>query len=83
VSGLRSSGCQPLSLATSFSSIKVAIPANANYDVNARTSFGRINTDLPVKTRTFGEGTLNGTIGSGGCRMDLVNANGNITIESE
>ena len=51
--------------------------------MNARTSFGRIHSDLPIKTRTFGENEVNGTIGSGGCRMDLVNANGNITIESE
>ena len=83
VSGLRSSGCQPLALATSFSSIKVALPADSGYDVNARTTFGRIHTDLPIKTRTFGESTLNGTIGAGGCRLELTNANGNITIEKE
>lgn len=83
ITGLRGKGCQPVSLATSFSSIKLALPANAAYDVNARTSFGRIHTDLPITTRTFGESALTGRIGAGGCRLDLVNANGNITIEAE
>jgi threonine dehydrogenase-like Zn-dependent dehydrogenase len=80
VSGIRGSGCHPVSLRTSFSSIKVALPENAGYNVSARTSFGRINTDIPVtSTGSVGE-SLTGTIGKGGCRLDLVNSNGNITI---
>ncbi|HSP14306.1 MAG TPA: DUF4097 family beta strand repeat-containing protein [Thermoanaerobaculia bacterium] len=83
VSGLSSAGCRPVTLRTSFSSIKVSVPANASYAVNARTSFGRINSDLPIMTRSAGDETLVGTIGGGACRMDLSNANGSITIEKE
>jgi hypothetical protein len=83
VSGLRGNSCQPLSLATNFSSIKVALPENAAYTVNARTSFGRIHTDFPITTTNVSEANISGTIGRGGCKLDLVNANGNITIEKE
>jgi len=83
VKGLRGGGCQPLSLKTNFSPIEVVLPAGANYDVDARTSFGQVRSDFPVTTRTFTEGTLAGTLGRGNCRMDLTNANGNITIEKE
>lgn len=75
--------CQPISLRTSFSTIRVGVPANASYAVNARTSFGRISSDLPITTRTLSGETAVGTIGGGRCRMDLVNNNGSITIRKE
>ena len=61
----------------------MALPEGAGYAVNARTSFGRVNTDLPILTTGMTEGTLIGTIGKGGCKLDLANANGNISIEKE
>ncbi len=75
--------CKPISLHTSFSSIRVVVPSNASYSVNARTSFGRISSALPITTRTMSEDTLVGTIGGGACSMELVNSNGAITIEKE
>jgi hypothetical protein len=49
--------------------------------VNAHTSFGHINTELPVTaTGTMGGDSLNGTIGNGACTLDLTNSNGNIEI---
>jgi DUF4097 and DUF4098 domain-containing protein YvlB len=77
------SGCRPISLVTSFSSIRVAVPANASYTVNARTSYGRISSSIPITTRTASDDALTGTIGSGNCRMELVNSNGSITIDKE
>lgn len=74
--------CQPISLRTSFSTIRVGLPANASYAVNARTSFGHITSDLPITTTLGGETTV-GTIGGGKCRMELVNNNGSITIKRE
>jgi hypothetical protein len=74
-------GCRDISLKTSFSSIRVRIPEGLGYNVAAHTSFGRITTDLPVTaTGTIGGDSLNGTIGSGGCRLQLTNSNGNIEI---
>lgn len=85
--GIRVSGlgtkCRPVSLVTTFSSIRIALPANASYTIEARTSNARISSALPITTKTLREDTLIGTIGGGGCRMELVNSNGAITIEKE
>jgi hypothetical protein len=75
------SGCRDISLKTSFSSIRVGIPEGLGYNLTARTSFGRVNTELPITaTGSMGGETLNGTIGSGGCQLQLTNSNGNIEI---
>ena len=75
-----SSGCRDISLKTSFSSIHVQIP-QGGYNLTAHTSFGRISSELPVTTTgNMGGDTLNGTIGSGGCQLQLNDANGSIEI---
>jgi hypothetical protein len=83
VAGLRGKGCHPVALRTNFSTIKVSVPESSSYSVNARTSFGSIKSALPVTTNGVTENTLVGTIGRGGCQLDLTNANGNISIEKE
>ena len=82
VSGLRGA-CNDISLKTSFASIKVAVPATHGYNVDARTSFGSITTDVPITMTHKSENALEGTIGSGGCRMTLTDSNGNVTIGRE
>ncbi|MCU1239533.1 MAG: hypothetical protein JWO71_259 [Candidatus Acidoferrum typicum] len=75
------SGCRDIALKTSFSSIRVSIPPGVGYNVTARTSFGRISTDLPITaTGSMAPDSLNGTIGSGGCQLQLTDANGSIEI---
>jgi DUF4097 and DUF4098 domain-containing protein YvlB len=72
--------CHDVVLTTSFSPIQVHLP-DAGYAVTARTSFGRIRSDFPLTvTGTIGEGSLSGTIGSGGCALQLNNSNGDIQI---
>ena len=83
VAAPRTAQCRPMTLRTSFSTIKVALPQNASYSVNARTTYGRIHSELPIQTRTVGDDTVIGTIGGGTCKLELVNANGNINIERE
>jgi len=75
------SGCRDISLKTSFSSIRAAIP-DGNYTLTSHTSFGRIASEIPVTaTGSIGGDSLNGTIGSGGgCRLQLTNSNGSIEI---
>jgi hypothetical protein len=86
VAGLRG-GCNAVSLRTTFAPIKIALAPNANYTVKARTSFGTINTEVPytVTARSLGESSSSetGVIGSGQCRMELVNSNGSITLTRE
>jgi DUF4097 and DUF4098 domain-containing protein YvlB len=82
VSAMRpASGCRDIALKTSFSSIRVRIPDGIGYNLTARTSFGRISSDLPVtSTGSIGGDSLNGTIGQGGCKLQLTNSNGSIEI---
>jgi hypothetical protein len=83
VSAARTSpGCKNITLKTSFSPMQVRLPAEAGYDVNARTSFGHINSELPVTaTGVISGDSLNGKIGNGGCTLSLTNSNGNIEIQ--
>src|SRR6266478_2646133 len=75
------SGCRDISLKTSFSAIRVRIPEGVGYNLTARTSFGRISSELPVtSTGSIGGDSLSGTIGSGGCQLQLTDSNGSIEI---
>jgi len=76
-----SSGCKDISLKTSFSAIHVRIPEGLGYNLSAHTSFGRINSELPVtSTGSIGGDNLTGTIGNGGCQLQLTDSNGSIEI---
>ncbi|HXM16148.1 MAG TPA: hypothetical protein VN933_12975 [Candidatus Eremiobacteraceae bacterium] len=80
VSSRPPNGCRDINLKTSFSSIRVGIP-EAGFNLTSHTSFGRINSEVPVTaTGNIGGDSLNGTIGSGGCRLQLSNSNGSIEI---
>lgn len=85
VSGVAKGACRPISLRTSDSSIKVGVPSGGSYAVNARTTHGRIISALPItSTRTSAGGErVVGTIGGGGCQLELINSNGSITIARE
>ena len=82
VTAMRSANsCRDISLKTSFSPIRVRIPEGLGYNLTARTSFGRISSELPVtSTGSIGGDTLNGTINSGGCQLRLTDSNGSIEI---
>ena len=72
--------CHDITLATTFSYIQLQLP-DAGYALTAQTSFGRIHTDVPITTTgSIGEGRLSGTIGGGGCVLQLTNSNGDIRI---
>jgi DUF4097 and DUF4098 domain-containing protein YvlB len=73
--------CKDISLKTSFSHLIVRIPPNGGYKISARTSFGKISSELPITSMgTIGSDVLNGTIGNGTCILDLANSNGSIEI---
>lgn len=76
-----SGACKDIVLKTSFSHIIVHISATSGYKVSARTSFGRISSELPItSTGTIGSDVLEGTIGNGACALGLSNSNGSIEI---
>ena len=75
--------CQPISLRTTFSPIRVTLPEGTGYDVTAHTTFGRIHTAPTVVTTVSGDvggSGLNGKINGGGCELKLLGQNGDIDI---
>jgi DUF4097 and DUF4098 domain-containing protein YvlB len=85
VSGLgsRKGGeCHPVELKTSFSPIRVALPEDSGWNVDARTSFGRIEADVPISVvGSLSTQSIQGKIGDGRCPLTLTNNNGSITIQ--
>lgn len=66
---------------TSNSSITLRLPATLSAQVTANTSSSSITTDFDVTMRgTQSKNRLEGTIGSGGPRIDLNTSNGSIKI---
>lgn len=74
-------GCNDIILRTTFSPFRIYLPEKAAFNVSAKTSFGKIVSDLPVTTSgVLSADSLTGQIGSGGCQLNLTNSNGNIEI---
>jgi len=74
-------GCRRIALATSFAPIKVTLPEASGFDVNARTSLGKIRSGLPLAAGGAADSFV-GPIGGGGCEVTLANRSGDIVILS-
>lgn len=84
VSGLSAKGCQPVVVKTSFAPIRIFVPEGASYNVSARTSFGRISSELPLNVQgAISSESLAGKLGAGGCEMTLTDSNGSIEINRD
>lgn len=73
---------QPLSFETTNGRIEVALPAGVGADVDAATTNGSINSDLPVATTRTGSNSLRGTINGGGTSLRMRTTNGGINIRT-
>lgn len=82
VSASRSSSpCRTITVKTSSAPIQVRLPETVGFNLSAKTSFGRISSELPVSSTGLVSGdSLNGKIGIGGCALSLTNTNSNIEI---
>ena len=77
---VRTGTCHDVMLTTSFSPMVVHLP-DTGYAVAARTTFGRIQADVPITASgSLGSNAVSGTIGRGGCALQLTNASGDIRI---
>ncbi len=77
----RQQSCRPISIRTSFSSLKLRLPENPSYSLTAKTSFGKIQSDFPVMVSgSLSTDSVSGKIGAGVCSLNLVNQNGGIQI---
>ena len=62
--------CADINLKTSFASIKLDVPQNGGYHVDARTSFGSITTSIPILMTSKSDNSLTGTIGNGAVSVE-------------
>jgi DUF4097 and DUF4098 domain-containing protein YvlB len=77
---VRTGTCHDVMLTTSFSPMVVHLP-DTGYAVAARTTFGRIQADMPITASgSIGNNAVSGTIGRGGCALQLTNSSGDIRI---
>lgn len=72
----------PWSLTTSHGSVEIALPADAAFVLDARTAFGRIETEFPVAVGETAAGRVSGTVGAGGPRIELRTAGGDIRLSA-
>ncbi len=73
--------CQPITIRTSFSTLRLRLAGAPSYRVSARTSFGKVHTDFPLTVMgSLSNDELSGVLGGGRCEMQLTNNNGTIEI---
>lgn len=73
---------QPLRFETTNGRITVTLPRDLSADVQADTTNGAIQTDLPVATTRLDRNSLRGTINGGGTPLRLRTTNGGIEIRA-
>jgi hypothetical protein len=61
--GRRPGGCSKIQLKASFAPIRVALDPQGSYTLAARTSFGRVSSEIPIATTGERGDSLSGTIG--------------------
>ena len=70
-----------LKVRTTNGSVEVAMPASAEFRVNAATTNGGIQTDFPVTVQgSFNSKELSGTVGGGGRELRVATTNGTIRL---
>ena len=73
--------CSPVSLKGSFGPVRIHLPEDAAFTVNAHTSFGKITTQLPLTiSGSPSSDTLTGRLGDGRCPLTVENSNGSIEL---
>jgi hypothetical protein len=70
---------KPLELSTSGGSIRLAVPADFKADLNASTSGGKVDCELPL-TGTTKKSSINGQLNGGGPKVRLSTSGGNIRV---
>lgn len=62
--------------------IRLLLPARSAFQIDARTRHGDISTDYNLNPRNQGgEGTVNGTVGGGGPRIEIDNDFGDVNVK--
>jgi hypothetical protein len=76
-----SSWSGPINFKTVNGEIRVELPASVGAIVNASTLHGEISSDFPLSVMSkFSKRQMSGTIGGGGCELNLKTVNGSIAL---
>jgi hypothetical protein len=67
-------------LKTASGSIQLRVPAAANFHLSAQSVSGEIRTDIPIMVEEQGMHSLRARMGSGGARVDVQTASGEIRV---
>jgi hypothetical protein len=71
-----------LELKTTNGSVSVTLPSSAEFQVDAATTNGGIQTDFPITVQgRFGPKSLSGTVGGGGRELKVATTNGGIELK--
>jgi hypothetical protein len=78
------SGTEPLDFHTVNGSVTLRLPKGANADLHAETSNGHFESEFPITIQHFSgrQRRVDGTMGSGGRRIDLHTVNGSIRLQA-
>jgi DUF4097 and DUF4098 domain-containing protein YvlB len=72
----------PWTLHTGSGTVRVRLPSNAAFDLDARTSSGSLSVDHPVTVQgSLGKKHIQGKVRGGGVPVDVETGSGNIEIE--
>jgi hypothetical protein len=74
---------QPMSFETTNGRIEVTVPATLAVDLDAGTTNGSIDTELPVQTMRVSRNSLRGSINGGGTPLRMHTTNGGIAIRTQ
>lgn len=72
------------SLSSSYGSVTLKVPEDFGCELDARTSYGSVETDFPVLTeagKREGDSTLRGKLGVGGGRVTLSSGSGDVALK--
>ena len=80
----KEANCKRIDCSTSFGSIQLKLPGQASVEINARTTWGAIDSELPLQIEEFGTSeNLVGKLGNGDTIINLTGKNSNIYLISE
>ncbi len=72
------------SLVSNYGGVTLQVPEDFGCELDARTSYGSVETDFPVLTgagKREGDSTLRGKVGPGGGRVTLSSGSGNVALK--
>lgn len=68
-------------LSSASGGVRIDVPDGSGFDLDATTSSGSIDVDVPVTMTSAGRRTLRGTVHGGGSRLRVRTSSGNINVE--